>query len=312
MCPNCGFLNDSNTKFCIKCGNSINNVQSEQSNNISNNTNIVNSIENENSQNSIDQSILNNDINTQQPIINNNINQSTTNNSVLQQKTNSQPTSNEKNNLTVKQYLLTIFTFIMKPVTAFKEEISKFSTITNSIILSLIVSGIATISGLVNSILSVVVVKNYNWLTGELQSTEWVWDNLKKINFIESIGKNFIVYILAILLIATVYYLGCIAIKKETNYSKLVAIAAMSIVPFTVCLGLVSPILGLIYNPLSVVVSIASGIYTITLLHETINSEIKLEGNLKYYFNTVCYSVIASVLYFMVIKALTSTLSGLY
>ena len=43
-------------------------------------------------------------------------------------------------------------------------------------------------------------------------------------------------------------------------------------------------------------------IYTIILLYENMNNEILLEGNVKYYFNLVCLSILAVVIYFLYMK----------
>ena len=64
----------------------------------------------------------------------------------------------------------------------------------------------------------------------------------------------------------------------------------------------ISPLLSMIYTPLGIGVTIVGGVYTIIIIYEIINNEIKLEGNAKLYFNLICMSILAIAGYYLYMK----------
>ena len=190
---------------------------------------------------------------------------------------------------------------ILKPFTAFKEELKKFDVFKNSMIMSLIVSGVSTLINLITTMLNAIIVKSYSWSSGKYTTT-LVWENLKDLNYVEIIFKNFLIYLGVIFAIAVVYYLASLVVKKQTNFARLLGISSLVVTPVLICSLLLAPILSLIWAELAMPVIIIGLIYTIILLYENMNNEILLEGNVKYYFNLVCLSILAVVIYFLYMK----------
>ena len=193
-CQNCGTLNNIGSKFCIKCGKSLNEGQPIQSMPGS----------------------------SYQEVLNEPINKTLNQNSFQNFDTISQPMNNLSNTSTsgakvsFMSYFFIILAVILKPFTAFKEELNKFNGFKNSIILSLIISVGATLINLISSMLSVVRVKSFDWTSGGYK-INWIWENLKNLDYLKTIGKNFLIYLGIIVAIAVVYYLGSLIIKKQTN-----------------------------------------------------------------------------------------------
>ena len=134
-------------------------------------------------------------------------------------------------------------------------------------------------------------------------------DNLQELDFIQIIGRNFIVYLGIILAIAIVYYMASLVAKKQIVFSRILGIAATAIVPFLLGSLILAPVISLIYAPLSIVVSVIGFIYTVIILYETINSEISLEGNAKIYLNLICLSILVIVAYYLYVKLFMSGIS---
>lgn len=287
-CSNCGHLNNANSKFCIKCGQSLLNTQPD-----------VPSMEQQVSP-------------VQEPTINNTVNQNSygvQSNTVSSQTMNVAPRNNVPSvKVSIMEYFFIILSVILKPFTAFKEELHKFNGFKNSIILSVIVSGIATIVNLLSTMLSVVRVKSFDWSTNEV-TTSWVWDNLKELKYIEIIGKNFLIYLGVILAIAVVYYLVSLIAKKQVNFSRLLCISSVSVTPLLICYLVLSPLLTLIWSELTTPVIIIGAIYTLVLIYDGMNSEIVLEGNMKYYFNLICLSVLGLAAYYVGKELLISSIT---
>lgn len=322
-CSKCGTQNVENSKFCIKCGNSLNtNFSQNNFQNLNqqlyNNSDVqpvqpTNSIVDNQSSNTFNNLASSYNESVQQV---QNFNYDATVNSAPQSNIITQPinqnSANTNTNLgndkmSFTAYLFVILAVILKPFTAFKEELNKFNTFKNSLLVSLIVSGAATIITLLKTMYSAVRVSSYSY-SGTTKS--WVWGNLKEINYIKTIGINLLIYLGIILAIAVVYYLASLIIKKQVSFSKFLGISALSIVPFVVCYLVVAPLLAMIYAPLNMAITIIGTVYTIILVYETINSEISLDGNTKYYFNLICLSILSIAAYYLFVKVFKSSVSN--
>ena len=266
ICPNCGTENMDSSKFCVGCGKNL------VSPSIQNNT-----FEQSNTMNMQSQNYINNNSNTYD---NYRVN-----------------VSNDK-----MQYIFVILAVILKPFTTFKEEIEKFSSLKNSIIMSLIMSIFATLVVLIQTMFN--AIREVSYFSTD---TSWNFDNLKSLDYAQIIGRNFLVYLGIIVAIATVYYIASLIAKKQTNFSKLLGISATAISPFIICALIISPLVSLIYAPLSIIISIIGGCYTIVIVYEMMNSEISLEGNAKFYLNLICLSILAISVYFLYTRVFMST-----
>lgn len=284
-CPKCGFMNSSNSNFCINCGSSIDNIPNTEQVNQSNDSNNLNNLSKVN-------------------IFNSGIVNDFTN----QQQVNTEKIVNQNNiSISIVEYFTLILAFILKPVTIFKDKMNKFTDIKNSLILSLIVSGSATILNLFSTMFNAVVNKDYNLFTGKYTTTI-EWANLKDINYIEVIGKNILVYLAIIFGVSAIYYIATLIIKKQTNYSKLATIVGLAIVPMIIATMLLSPILGMIHSTFGLIIGLVGIIYSMILLYEGINHEVKLENDIKLYFNLACSSSIVVIAYFILSKYIISSI----
>jgi len=288
-CSNCGNLNNTGSKFCIRCGQSLEVTQVPVEESVQTTETSFQEV-------------------TSQPI----------NNTPIQSENNfqanvapSQPvyTNNapaEKVSFT--GYFFIILAVILKPFTAFKEELNKFNSFKNSAIISLILSGGATLINLLTTMLNSVMVKQYDFSVGDYKTT-WVFENLKKLDYLELIGKNFLIYLGIIVAIAVVYYIASLIIKKQPNFSRLLAISVIAVAPILVCSLILSPLLALIWAELAMPITLIGAIYTIVIIYEGMNNEVLVEGNAKYYFNLVCLSILGIVAYYLYMKLFMTSIS---
>lgn len=287
ICPKCSTQNIDGSKFCIKCGSNLSDMQSDQ-------TFVAQT------QDAIFQSTQMSYSQSQQP-------QPTQMSCTQPQQSQSTNYNVTITKMSISECFFIILAVILKPFTAFKQELNKFNNLKNSAILSLVVSVIATLITLVEAMIGSVRVTSY-WSS----ETKWVWENLKDINYIEVIGTNFLIYLGIIAAIACVYHIGGLIVKKQTNFSRLLGISAAAIAPMIVCSMVISPLLSMICAPLGMGATIVGGVYTVIIIYEIINNEIKLEGNAKLYFNLICMSILAIAGYYLYMKLLMgSATSGI-
>ena len=272
-CPKCDAFNIEGSSFCVKCGTNLKELLNQ-----------TESTENSNNQGVVSQINVNQSVNIQEE------------NSTMQMNKQVK-TSNATSSL---NYFMFIIAILIKPFKSFREEESKLSDIKNSFILALIISSSMTILNLIKTIINYVHVKSYNL---SMQYTySWQWDNLKNIKWLSATLGNFMIFAILIFGIAAVYYLGSLVIKKQLNFMKSVSITSVSFVPIVIGAMIISPIIGSIWAPLGSAFTIAGFAYSLIILYELINNELKLEGDLKLYFNLVCFGILGIVGYYVIMK----------
>ena len=281
-CSKCGFFNNPNAKFCVKCGQPIENVNM-------NNVGVV-------QQDTLMQSAVQT-LETQNGMINGNIVSNTSSNVT----SSTMVRTNQK--VSFMSYFYLILAVILKPFTTFKEELGKFANLKNSVISALVVSVFATLVRLLSVMLSVVRVEDYDLFKGS-RETKWVWENLKNLDYIDVIGNSLLVFLGIILIIAAGYYLVSLIMKKQANFAKMLGIASISVVPMYLATLVLSPLVSLITVKLGMPIILIGGVYTIILIYEAMNTELNFEGNTKYYFNLICLSIIGIASYYLYSKFL--------
>lgn len=289
-CPNCGTSNNVGSKFCIRCGQNLESTQvfAEQS---------------AQTTETLFQEVPLQSINNTSVPSNNNFQA----NIVQSQSINTNIASKAK--VSFMGYFFIILAAILKPFTAFKEELNKFNDFKNSAMMSIIVSGGATLINLITTMLNSVMVKSYDWSSGGYKTT-WTWNNLKEIKYLEIVGKNFLIYLGIIIAIAAVYYIASLIAKKQINFSRLLGIAAIAIAPMLFCSLVLSPLSTLIWAKLAMPITLIGAVYTVVLVYEGMNNEVLVEGNAKYYFNLVCLSILGIAAYYLYMKLFMSSISG--
>lgn len=202
--------------------------------------------------------------------------------------------------------IVSFFTGIFtNPIATIEQTKEQFVNVKTTLILTAIVCGIMTFFNIIHTMISAVVVKSYNWFQGST-TTKIVWDNLGKVHWFEVIFKTFLGVAIFLAVIALIYYLGSMILKKTTNYVKLLGITVVACIPALLSMYLVSPIVSIVYAPIGIVVMIVGFIYSLLTLMKTMTQEISLGETQEFYFHFVSISIICSVGYFIMIKILSS------
>lgn len=291
-CSKCGAFNNESAKFCISCGNSLVNVQTPN--------NFVESTEVQ--QAPINQEVVENN-SYQQPLNN----QMSSNNVYIGNNIQNPSTTTNQNPFNYFAYLIAA---ILKPFQAFSEEEEKLNDLKTSAILSGIVAGIMMLVTFIKTVISSIVVKTYDFSTASYK-TKLVFENLKKLDYIDLIGKNLLIFAGIILGIAVIYYLAGLVMKKNIVFQKMLSISATAMLPFVALSLIVSPLLGLIWHYLEAIAFIIGIIYSVVILVTLMKKQISFEKeDMNIYFHTVCLSIplfIGYCIFMKYIQTLVST-----
>lgn len=310
-CPQCGAENMSNSKFCIKCGTPIGeqttNVTNEEFGQVETQT-TNNEITTENVENqqvdTLNFESNTNNMNTNviaqenpQPTVNNTVQQPIVNNQVQQQNV------TNAGNMNYFKYMLNV---VLKPFDAFKKEESNLLVFKNSAILAGIVVGIVTILSLISTMITTVRVTSF--FSDEV---EWVWENLKHIEYFKLIGGTLLAYVGVIAAISGIYYLASIVIKKDAKFVKLFAVTVTAFIPLAVTMHVLSPLLSAIDTTVGLIISVIGIVYFVVILLELLNDTIAIENkDTRIYFHLVCLSIILLVGGFIAYKVILGSLSS--
>ncbi|MDD3241847.1 MAG: hypothetical protein PHQ64_03670, partial [Bacilli bacterium] len=141
--------------------------------------------------------------------------------------------------------------------------------------------------------------------------TKFSLEGIKNINWLSEIFNYALVIVLWMGAISLIYYLATIIIKKDGNFFKNLNNTAVSFLPVIIGAGIVSPILGLINSYLTIIVVIATGVYSILVLLELMNNQIKFKTkDGKIYFNFVILSLIAGGIYYLLTLTITNAINS--
>lgn len=166
------------------------------------------------------------------------------------------------------------------------------------------------IINLLTAIISSVFVKTMDYSTFKYK-TEFNIEGLKNLDYLELIGKNLLIYVCIIAAIAVVYYLASLVAKKSINFMKKVSISASSIIPYVIMGIVVSPILGKIWAPLSIVATIIGTVYSVILFVLLISDNIHFERkDLCAYFHLACMTILGTAGYYAYMKLFTSGIAN--
>lgn len=288
VCPQCGMTNASNTKFCIKCGTKLQTetITTQENTTMGVEQNVTPVVSQENFNNNV----TSNFNSVQQPIYNN-----------ISTNIQSTPTTTGKFNFF--QYIIGA---VLKPFDNFKKDEENLGNFKNSGILSLIVGGFMTIIGLITTMINTVRVTSI-WS----DKVEWVWENLKKIEYLKVIGQSLLIYVGILFAVSGIYFLASLVIKKESKFSKLLGATVTAFIPFAIATSILSPLLSLIHYSLGICVTVVGTVYTLVILLELVNELIKIENkNTRIYFHLTCLSILIIIGGFIAYKLILGSLSS--
>lgn len=285
ICPKCGNENINGSTFCIKCGINLKELVSNQNINQQNNENV--------------------NVRQDEQIINN-LNYNQVNQSTLNQVNNSKENNNQQKFEAAKKTAVHYFKYakdvLLNPYKTFKEKEVELTKTKNALIFSGILAVVMMLITLLTAMITSIFVKELSAKTFELH-TVVKFSNLGDLNYLVLIGRNLLIYAGIIAAIAGVYYIVSLIFKKESKFTKLLSISATSIIPF-IALGMIlSPILSLIWTPLSIIAKVGGLVYSILVFMSLLKEELSFETkDLEIKFHLICLTILGTIGYYLYIK----------
>ena len=199
---------------------------------------------------------------------------------------------------------------MLNPFKAFKEEEAKLSNSKTSLTFSSIIAGSMMIITLLTTIFSNIFTKTMDYSTFKYK-TSVDFSRLKDLDWLSLIGKNLLIYAGVVVGIAGVYYIVSLIFKKSANFIKYLSISATSLIPYVVLGMVVSPLIGKIWAPLSIIAMVVGAVYSLLIFINLIGNELSFDSvDLKIHFHLICLSILGSSLYYLYMKFMMSSVSS--
>ena len=285
ICPKCGGSNLDGSTFCVKCGSALNEPTP---------TEPVNPAP-------VEVQAATPEVQTA-PAENANMAAQ----AVSAQAANTAPKPSSKK-IDFKGYLNYSIGIIKAPFTTFQNEAESFNDSKSALIFAGV---IAVAMMLCNFIVNVFIetkvsFKGIKYAFG--------FNSIDGDAIVELVLKQLLIYAAVIVAIAAVYYVVSLIFKKSASFTKLVAISATSMIPFTVGAILGLNILKVLWVPLAIGVAVAGIIYSVLILVNLINDYIKFDKkDMAILFNLICLTIIVCGLGYAAYKIALNAATGAF
>lgn len=191
---------------------------------------------------------------------------------------------------------------LLNPYKTFKEKETELTETKNALIFSGILAVVMMLITLLTAMITSIFVKELSVKTLKLH-TVVKFSNLGDLNYLVLVGRNLLIYAGIIAAIAGVYYIVSLIFKKESKFTKLLSISATSIIPFITLGMILSPILSLIWTPLSIIAKVGGLVYSILVFMSLIKEELSFETkDLEIKFHLICLTILGTIGYYLYIK----------
>ena len=198
----------------------------------------------------------------------------------------------------------------LKPSKAYNEEKNNLDDIKNGIIFSGIVAAFMMLVNLISTMISSVVVVHHDFFSDKV-TRELEFDNIKDLPYFDLIVKRVLIYAAVILAIAGIFFIGALIAKKTVTYMKTLTITAISMIPYTVGTIFAATILGLIWEPLGVIVAVAGVAYSIAIFVSLLNQEVTfVNKDYAIYYFAACFTTTIVIAYYAITKWFASVMSS--
>ena len=198
----------------------------------------------------------------------------------------------------------------LTPSKTYKEEKNNLDDIKNGMIFSGIVAVFMMVVNLISTMISCVVVVKHDFFSDKV-TRELEFDNIKELPYFDLIVKQLLIYAVIILAVAGIFFIGALIAKKTVTYMRTLTITAVAMIPFTVATMFAATILGLIWEPLGLIVAVAGVAYSIAIFVSLLNEEVTfVNKDYAIYYFAGCFTTTIVIAYYAITKWFASMISS--
>lgn len=181
---------------------------------------------------------------------------------------------------------------VTNPLKTIEKNVKNIKTPKKLCIFTIALAGVMTILNFFRVLFANVWVKQ--WSMQQMQYiTKFDLSVIRRLNYGNLIFKQFFMYVVLLLMIAFVFYIVTLALKKDADYFDFLAVTLLAVIPNILFSHLITPILELFHANLGVISNTIGTLFTIFIFYEVLNTKISFkEKDKKMYFYVICFAII--------------------
>ncbi len=209
----------------------------------------------------------------------------------------------------IKDYFMFMLYAVIKPNSKYKEAEESFDDKKTLFTFAGITAGVIAVLNILRGLITAVFVKCSTLFC--TKSLIVSFENLKNVEYLKLIFTSILMGAGIILSLAIVFYVAGLIFKKQAKFTRLLAISSVAVLPAAAVSLFVSTILGYIWAPLSMILTIASAVYSLAIFITLVNEQFEFENNdSKILFNSICFAILAIAGYYLGMHLITSAVTS--
>ncbi len=235
----------------------------------------------------------------------------------------SQENSDQQNNAEIKSseiplkdkssksvhYFSIIGKFLGRPISTIQEQINNFTMKDSAITMGLI-SIIAVLLNFIVQAINTIKETTIDWNNGGT-TIEWNFENLKELNYIDILLKNWAYTLIVILVLTIIYYVVALFARRKIKIYPILGLISLSILPTVVTTFVLFPIIGEFSPLIAIIILIIGFVYSNLILILGTNEIVGFEKlDSKIYYQLVC-AILISIIVCLILSETINTLSSM-
>ncbi len=235
----------------------------------------------------------------------------------------SQEDSSQQNNAEIKSseiplkdkssksvhYFSIIGKFLGRPISTIQEQINNFTMKDSAITMGLI-SIIAVLLNFIVQAINTIKETTIDWNNGGT-TIEWNFENLKELNYIDILLKNWAYILIVILVLTIIYYVVALFARRKIKIYPILGLISLSILPTVVTTFVLFPIIGEFSPLIAIIILIIGFVYSNLILILGTNEIVGFEKlDSKIYYQLVC-AILISIIVCLMLSETINTLSSM-
>lgn len=206
-------------------------------------------------------------------------------------------------------YFSMIGKFLGRPISTIQEQVNNF-TMKDSAIIMVLTSIIAVLLNFIVQAINTIKETTIDWNNGGT-TIEWNFENLKELNYIDILLKNWAYILIIILVLTAIYYVVALFARRKIKVYPILSLISLSILPIVVTTFVLFPIIGEFSLLIAIIILIIGFVYSNLILILGINEVVAFEKlDSKIYYQLIC-AVLISIIVCLMLNETINTLSSM-
>ena len=197
------------------------------------------------------------------------------------------------------KYAMNVFEFfknsLLMPVKSMESTVKKLNSPKSACIFACILAVIMTILNFLRALFASFWVKEWSFKEFRMV-TKFDLKGVLELDFFELLVKQLFIYLVFVFIIAGVFYLGTLIVKKKADFFKFLRITSVALIPNVVLSMIVAPVLQMLHYSLYSVATNIGSLSLLFILYEVLKNDVVFkEKDKNVWFYVICFSILHAI-----------------